>query len=201
MARPRSIDDAVILDAAREVFLERGFSATTAEVAARAGISEGSIFNRFGSKRRLFQQAMAIQVEQEPWLRDLPSRVGVGDMRQQLVAVAADGIRFFQKMIPMMMMKWSNAHAKGTDPMGPGDAPLRAIRMLNEYFQAEIASGRLRQVEPEVLARTFLAGLSNYAFIEAILKRQGQTPLVSADAYVESFIDVLWNGAAPKETA
>jgi len=47
MARPPVITEERILDAARGVFLKKGIRATTAEVAKRAGIAEGSIFNRF----------------------------------------------------------------------------------------------------------------------------------------------------------
>lgn len=50
MARPVAIHDPTILDAAREVFLLRGAAATTAEVARRAGVSEGSIFKRYRTK-------------------------------------------------------------------------------------------------------------------------------------------------------
>ena len=48
----------LILSAARAVFLERGAMGTTSEVAARAGVSEGTIFNRFKSKEMLFRAAM-----------------------------------------------------------------------------------------------------------------------------------------------
>lgn len=42
--------------AARELFAERGFAgATTAEIASRAGVSEGILFHHFGSKRELFE--------------------------------------------------------------------------------------------------------------------------------------------------
>ena len=50
MARPTVIRDEQILDAARIVFLERGVLATTAEVAQRAQVSEGSLFKRFKTK-------------------------------------------------------------------------------------------------------------------------------------------------------
>ena len=44
-----------ILEAAGEVFAARGFTgSTTAEIAARAGVSEGILFHHFGSKRDLF---------------------------------------------------------------------------------------------------------------------------------------------------
>ncbi|MBU6163239.1 MAG: TetR family transcriptional regulator, partial [Myxococcales bacterium] len=38
MARPTTIDDEVILEAARQVFLEEGYAATTASIARRAGV-------------------------------------------------------------------------------------------------------------------------------------------------------------------
>src|SRR2546430_14366674 len=42
------------MEAAAEVFAERGFEgATTAEIAQRAGVAEGTIFKRFRTKRDL----------------------------------------------------------------------------------------------------------------------------------------------------
>src|SRR4051794_38579300 len=45
----------VLLDAAREVFAERGFAeASVAEVVERAGSSVGSLYHHFGGKSELF---------------------------------------------------------------------------------------------------------------------------------------------------
>jgi AcrR family transcriptional regulator len=52
--RPRKIDDATILTAARALFLEKGPGATTKEVAAHAGVSEGLLFQRYKTKADLF---------------------------------------------------------------------------------------------------------------------------------------------------
>lgn len=50
---------ALILDAARVAFAERGFAgATTRLIAARAEVAEPLIFNNFGSKSDLFSQAV-----------------------------------------------------------------------------------------------------------------------------------------------
>ena len=58
-----------ILDAAREVFTERGFArATTAEIARTAGIAEGTIYNYFGSKRDLFTELVKSHILAEPLL-------------------------------------------------------------------------------------------------------------------------------------
>ena len=48
MARPQTIHTDTILAAARDEFLAQGFTtATTARIAKRAGVSEGTIFKRF----------------------------------------------------------------------------------------------------------------------------------------------------------
>ena len=87
MPRPISIKDQTIIDAARAIFLERGFAATTAEVAGRAGVSEGTLFNRFHSKVGLFQAAMAL--EAIDFIDGVEERVGVGDLREHLMQLAA----------------------------------------------------------------------------------------------------------------
>ncbi len=58
MARPITIKADDLLEAARQVFLKKGTQATTAQVAERAGVSEGTLFKRFGTKADLFRSAM-----------------------------------------------------------------------------------------------------------------------------------------------
>lgn len=58
MARKRTIRDEDLLTAARSLFIERGFAAPTKEIARRAGVSEGLLFQRYGSKAELFFAAM-----------------------------------------------------------------------------------------------------------------------------------------------
>jgi AcrR family transcriptional regulator len=48
----------LVLEAARELFAERGFGdVTTREVALRAGVTQAQVFRHFGSKARLFVEA------------------------------------------------------------------------------------------------------------------------------------------------
>jgi AcrR family transcriptional regulator len=49
----------LLADAAREVFAERGYEATTREIASRAGVSHDLIFRYFDSKEKLFFDAVA----------------------------------------------------------------------------------------------------------------------------------------------
>jgi len=57
--RPRAEREAEILDAAREVFAERGYgAAAVAEIAARAGVVEGTVYSYFETKRALLIAVM-----------------------------------------------------------------------------------------------------------------------------------------------
>ncbi|NQX33568.1 TetR/AcrR family transcriptional regulator [Herbiconiux sp. VKM Ac-2851] len=58
MGRARAFDEAALLDAAIEVFWVRGYRAAfLSEVSAASGVTNGSLYQAFGSKRGLFLAA------------------------------------------------------------------------------------------------------------------------------------------------
>ena len=199
MARPVTIKDETILAAARVVFLQHGFGATTAEVAARAGVSEGSIFKRYKTKFDLFRAAMEEQLADPTWVRALPSRVGQGDMKEGLVALGGEIIDFFRGLMPLMMMSWSNPGPGGLPPIltAPNPPPLRALRQLMGYFDAEMRAGRLRRHDPEIAARTFLGGLVHFTFTETLQRASDELPLPQ-ETYVRGLVNLLWAGIEPR---
>jgi AcrR family transcriptional regulator len=197
MARPILIKDETILDAARLVFLERGIRATTAEVAVRAGVSEGSVFKRYKSKFELFRAAMFDSLQEPAWLADINARVGKGDVQKELVALGIEIIEFFRAILPLMMMSWSNPGPDGLSVMlaGPNPPPIRAVRKMTAYFQAEMKLGRLRRTDAEIVARAFLGSLNHFVFSELILKDLGELPL-AREPYVRGLVQLLFTGLA-----
>src|SRR5258708_3324392 len=109
MARTATITHEQILAAAREVFLEKGIRATVAEVAERAGIAGGSIFKRFKTKEDLFCAAMQTQMHQVEWFDTLARAAESDDVEDALLAIGREILAFFRKIMPLMMMAWSNA--------------------------------------------------------------------------------------------
>jgi AcrR family transcriptional regulator len=60
VARPKSYDRTAALIAARDLFWERGYEATSiAELEQRMGLNRSSIYQDFGSKHALFEEALA----------------------------------------------------------------------------------------------------------------------------------------------
>ena len=196
MARPAHITDEQILDAAREVFLEKGIQATTAEVAKRAGVAEGSIFKRFKTKHELFIAAM--HLDEPDWMAFVGKRVGKGDPRQNLIDLGIEILQFFRQLMPLMMMGWANPGPSGIPTVleGPNPPPLLAIKRLAGFFEAEMRAHRFRRHDPEVVARAFLGGLQNYVFFELILKAHNELPL-PPEMHVRGVVSLLWNGLAP----
>jgi TetR/AcrR family transcriptional repressor of nem operon len=57
--RPREFDEHAVLETAMDVFWEQGYEATgIAELSERCGIGRQSMYNTFGDKRALFDQAL-----------------------------------------------------------------------------------------------------------------------------------------------
>lgn len=59
MARPREFDTATLLQQAGELFIRRGFTATSIdEVVKTTGVVRGSLYSIFGSKQGIFVAAL-----------------------------------------------------------------------------------------------------------------------------------------------
>ena len=196
MPRPVSITEEQILGAARDVFLEKGFTATTADVARRAGCAEGSIFKRFPTKAELFQAAMQSGFDLPEWIKKLCEQPGEGDLQAKLVQAGLEAIEFFRRIMPLMMMAWSNPTA-GCEGAGPVQPPaVRAIMRLAAFFDAEMRLGRMRRHASEIFARTYAGSMVHYVFMEVVLKAQDQLPL-PPETFVRGLVDLLWTGARP----
>lgn len=201
MARPVTISDDDIIRAARDVFLERGIRGTTAEVASRAGVSEGAIFKRFKTKEQLFHRAMR-SVDDVMWIAKLPERVGKGELREQLVEVGIEAIEFFRRVIPFHMMAWSNPDEAGVsasvDPSGE-PPPMVSRKRVAAYFEAEKRAGRLGTVDADILARSFVGALYNFVAIELMFGHRDPAPM-SPELFVRGFVHILLRGCEPDPT-
>jgi AcrR family transcriptional regulator len=197
MARPTRINDAHILEAARAVFLELGIAATTAEVARRAGVAEGSIFKRFATKADLFRAAMQSELDDPDWIATLIGAGDDADPRELLMQVGMQAVAFFRRIVPLMMMQWSSGKSYGIpEPLqGPNSPPLRALKALSAFIQRQNKAGKMRAPAPEIVARMLLGSIQSYVFFEILMRAQAKMPL-PVEEYLRGLINVLWTGVA-----
>jgi AcrR family transcriptional regulator len=205
MPRPVSIQDDVILRAAREIFLEKGWDATTSEIAAKAGVSHGIIFKRFKTKQALFQSAMQ---ERSDWGQTIPgllnSSLGRKDVETTLVELGSLFVEKFLMLIPTLMMAWSNKQ----DTENPAESAaaankeratkaLQAVKTIAAYLEAEYRLGRIRETDFEVVAQAFVGALWHHAFLQVMLT-DGKSGPAKERRYVRRLVKAMWSGIAPQ---
>lgn len=87
---------AAVLDAARAEFEQAGFDgANLRAIAARAGVSAGTVLHHYGDKRELLHAALYEDLEQT--LRRALARPGPGPIERQLGALARAVFGYYQR--------------------------------------------------------------------------------------------------------
>jgi AcrR family transcriptional regulator len=189
MARPTVIDDQVLLKAARAAFLESGFSVPTAEIAKRAGISEGSIFKRYGTKAELFAAALELP-KTLPWLSQIEDRFERDDAKAAMLEIGIVVLQFFRTQLPLML----KLHAHLSEIMKLHQdvpaPPIQALACLTAFFRRQTELGNIYSEHPDTSARMFLGAMMNYAFFELMFKDNATPP----EAHVKNVIETLWRG-------
>jgi TetR/AcrR family transcriptional repressor of mexJK operon len=163
MARlPGQIDVAkseAILDAALDVFMERGVSAPMEEIARRAGVSKQTIYNHYGSKAELVQaltsrriHELVAPLETEEAVAD-PETALAGFARVLLEKVLSERSQAFLRVAMMGAIEAPDL-GRAIWEAGPRKSRLR----LAEFLEMETRAGRLDCPDPKEAAE-FFAGM------------------------------------------
>jgi AcrR family transcriptional regulator len=198
VARPITITDEQILEAARTVFLKNGYNASTVEIAQRAGVAEGTLFRRFATKEGLFQAAMKPPAVPS-WIRELDTLCGQGEMRDNLMQIVRQIIHFAQERIPFVMLRWSHKPSSSDSiPADEGGAAVaRDSRRLAQFLQQEVDQGRLRPCQVEMVARLLVGPCLNLV-LDSVVNKQPLTA-EEMERFTVDLVDTLWQGIAPLE--
>ncbi len=166
MPRTRTITDEQILSAAREVFTELGMNATTAEIAKAAGVSEGTIFNRFGSKSELMLASMGFG-DGPSWIK---AAQGVdleeSSLEDSLGVIGEEMLDFFEMLLPRMWMMMSSRSVPTSHFMDANAPPIKGLKVLSGIIYQAQRRGDVGPCDPEIVARQFIGALHFWAFAE-----------------------------------
>lgn len=201
--RRKEARPAEIAAAALEVFAERGFAATRLEdIAARAGVSKGTVYLYFENKEALFKAA--VEAVMTPAIE--AAEALAGDTSRPAAELLREFVRGWWQMV-------------GSTPMGAvpkllvaesGNFPeiarwfhdtfiSRALRAMARIIEQGAATGDFRPLRPELSARIVFAPLFSLliwrrAFAECM------TDLPEPQDYLDHAIDMLTQGLASRET-
>ena len=149
--RPPASSRAVLEEAAYELFLEQGYSNTTAaHIASRAGVSRGTFFNYFASKADVFW------VDLDTVLADLPGALAATDpalrppiaIRHALLEAAAG---FGPDRVPWILTQFE-AIGRPTEVIGAATQRLVGMAETLEGFLRERSADEPQPGLPKALA-------------------------------------------------
>ena len=130
MARPRSVTDQEIIDAARRCFTEHGPSASLSAIGEQVGVTAAAILKRMGSKEALLKASLTSGDWAPPWLLELRSGPVEGPMKRQLVVTLDRAFTMLEQFLPSIVaIKLSGVEFLHDDKPAPPD-----------IFRAELAA-------------------------------------------------------------
>ena len=193
----------VLIDAATEVFLRRGFSrATTKEIAKTAGLAEGTIYRHFDDKYALFHEVfLARSGETVEELARFPERAGKGTVRDNL----EDLLRLIGSMVEhatsLMASMWADpevarsfeAYVRERVPKGLEAGP---VGIVAAYIRAEQELGRIRGDVTAADAAAVVASVPFASAMDRALRDHLPTP-GDFSAPRRAAVDILAQGLAP----
>ena len=191
MGRKKTVSDAGLLEAARAVFVEQGFGASTKEIARRAGISEAVIYQRFATKDELFFAAMIPPPADVT--RILQSRL-TGRKLVETLTLAM--LEFSRQSLPVMLPLMMHPGFRLEDlAQKHPDSPLFVLRReIGPFLHRERLAGRLGPVDMRGASLVIWAFAQSIAFFERLGAHGGHFD----PEIIQVSIDCLWNGLAPK---
>jgi AcrR family transcriptional regulator len=201
MARPPKITTEAILTAARQVFLAQGVGASTVEIAKIAGISEASIFKRFGTKQALFMAAMG--AETPKWVKMLSSQMPTAGIKAELTDISIQMLDFYQVVLPRVMMMMTQ-NKMPHPPMVGMPPPIRDTYLLAAFIDRAIVAKYLRSCDAMTIANIIVGSIVSYVTCSNAPKQLPaplpfpMPPSIPPDRFIHELIETLWHGIAPQ---
>ena len=194
--RPVTLSDDDLLATAREVFLERGLDATTSEIAKRVQISESVIFHRYKTKEALMLAVLEREMVVPPEVAGLPALVGKGEIADHLFQMGMALIEMMKTVHPLLMMAFSSPMRLNElhDRVSRAHPLVRLVKLFTGYFEAESRLGRLRPLDAEILARTFLGSVKEFT-VSQFFEHIAQALPMAPATYLRGMINLLLEGA------
>ena len=195
MGRNKQVSDEAVLEAAKAVFVEQGFGASTREVARRAGISEAVLYQRYKTKVGLFFAAMV------PPPIELAAATGAGQpsVTADLHDLAASIMRYFRDAMPVLLQVVTHPSFNLAD-LADRESRL-PLQSLGEAIAACLERHRNRGAITANVARVQAATLTLLSTLHslALFERMGAHGGLFPEAVVQDIVGLIVDGLTPEK--
>ncbi len=192
MGRRRTISDEQLLAAARTAFMEHGPAASTREIARRAHISEGVLFQRFGTKSELFFAAMVppiLNLGSSP-IKAVPAAAA----RRKLESLVVRLVEYFRETVPVLgpLMTQSEFRFEEFARRHPKSSLVMLRQELAELIAEEQRHGNIGPGPVGPIALLLISLGLTIGVFEHLSAHDAPFP----DAFIKSTVECLWRGLA-----
>ena len=189
-----------ILDAALDLFAEKGFFGTSMRELARAvGVRESAIYHHFANKEALLESIMSeASNERAHRAEAVMTRAVTLPVREMLMAIAGEMLDSWeapreQKLWRIMCIEGFRLAECGKFQM---DASFKKARdLMQQLFATLAADKRIKPIEPNIASMEFMAPMFMVRNVAASPKSfklpEGVTPRQIVEAHVSFFCDAL----------
>jgi len=191
----RSDTRARILRAAREVFASAGFDAASIdEIAEKADVGAVTVYRHFGDKDGL---VAAFLYEFTPRRAAREARLRASeDVRADLERLAERMLTNMRDEAAIIRLVLLEA-LRGSPMLGRLErAPMRNVKQLAGLFREHCAAGRLRGVDPALLAQSFNGAVFAFGVMGPILRGD---PIGDPKQIAREVTDLFLRGALPRD--
>jgi len=187
-----------IIQGAAQVFAQKGYDgATTREIAEVAGVNEVTLFRHFGTKKNLF----LAMIDQRSPLRSVKEALETqltGDYRQDLLAIGNQYMATMLERRKEILMSLCAAEQLPEMREVTAQMPAQLRQVLGEYLQRHIASGSVRQMNPQMAAQAFFGMLFAFAISQGLLQ-DAPAAQIPPQTAVEQFVDIFVQGTVKSQ--
>ncbi|MFS0674711.1 TetR/AcrR family transcriptional regulator [Ornithinibacillus sp. 179-J 7C1 HS] len=191
-----------ILEAATELFAEKGYAATsTSEIAKKAGVAEGTIFRHYKSKKDLLLTIVSptlVKVISPLIKKDINKVLDTNHPTFQdfIRAMISNRIEFVKNNIHLLRIIVQelpfHEELKNQVIQHIGKDIFEKLREIVRHFQKK---GQIRDMHPDTIIRIVGSSIFSYVIVSQVIFPDNDW---DEEAEVERIIDVLTNGIANK---
>ncbi len=186
-----------IIKAAQKLFARQGYDGTTTrDLAASAGVAEGTLFRHFDNKK-----AILVEVATEGWveiLTDLLTELSEMGSYEAVAQVMRRRMLNFHANADMMRVCFMEAqfHPELRDRV-QSEVIDKMTDVAEAFFQTAMDRGIYRQMNPKIVARVFVGMFAIAGFSHNTIMEPGASPQAMKEM-AEGIADIFLNGVLAK---
>ena len=196
--RPKKTTDLELLTAVYHCLVRHGITASTQLIANEVGVSQATLFKRFGTKENLIQKTLITPIVGHQIftrLKQLPTKVSPVI---QIEEISKALFLFFEETVPCVMLLRSGGFNLPSMMQGKNTPPIMMRTLLTTWVEKLQSIHEIRLIPAESIALALLGAIQHRAMRKHILHDTMMTR--SDEEYLSSIVEIFWTGISKGES-